>query len=67
MATSQLKPGQLKRWQGAVIQKLTWPLHSVNPGRAVFDKQTWPPHSLARGKYLTNKRGHLTASGRGRV
>ena len=29
---------------------------------AVFDKQTWPPHSLARGKYLTNKRGHLTAS-----
>ena len=28
----------------------------------VFDKQTWPPHSLARGKYLTNKRGYLTAS-----
>ena len=61
MTTSQLNLDSLKAGRRS-NSELTWPLHSVNPGRAVFDKQTWPPHSLARGKYLTNNRGHLTAS-----
>ena len=62
MATSQLNLDSLKAGRRsnseanmATTQRKPW------QGQ-FFDKQTWPPHSLARGKYLTNKRGHLTAS-----
>ena len=58
MATSQLNLDSLKAGRRSNSEANM----ATTLAGAVFDKQTWPPHSLARGKYLTNKRGHLTAS-----
>ena len=62
MATSQLNLDSLHAGRRSNSEANMATTQRKPLAGAVFDKQTWPPHSLARGKYLTNKRGHLTAS-----